>query len=166
VDVWGGVVVAIVLGAALGVVIARRRARRRPIGTPPHDVAGLLKSYRHGRYDQVIAAAPDVVAGMGAAVGGQWRWRLELVWGHALFETDRYEEAIAHLARGLDDAPSPHEAEARFRHCLGYAQQATGRTSDARETYESLLADPDLDPAVRDGVERNLAELPGDGGDR
>jgi len=166
VDVWVGVAVAIVLGAGLGVVIARRRARRRPIGTPPHDVAGLLKSYRHGKFDQVIAGAPDVVAGMGAAVGGQWRWRLELVWGHALFETDRYEEAIPHLARGLDDAPSPHEAEARFRHCLGYAHQATGRISDARRTYESLLADPDLDPAVRDGVERNLAELPSNGGNR
>jgi hypothetical protein len=165
VELFIGVAVAIVLGAALGLVIARRRVRRRTLDTPPHDVASLLKTYRHGHYDQVIAAAPEVVASMGAVVGAQWRWRLELVWGHSLFETDRYEEAIVHLERGLGDAPSPHEAEARFRHCLGYAQQKTGRTYDARRTYEALLDDPDLDPAVRRGVERNLSELSSDGRD-
>jgi hypothetical protein len=166
VDLLLGIAVAVLLGVVLGVVVARRRAQRRPVGAPPHDVASLLKTYRHGNYQEVVDAAPNVVTGMGVVSGGRWRWRLELVWGHSLFELDRYDEAIGHLARGLDESPSPHEAEARFRHCLGFAQQATGRLDDARRTYERLLDDPDLDPAVRTGVERNLAELQGPPPDR
>lgn len=158
-DLVLGITAAVLLGVVLGIVIARRRAQRRPVNAPPHDVASLLKTYRHGDFQAVVDAAPTVVAGMGVVSGSQWRWRLELVWGHALFELDRYDEAITHLTRGLDEAPTPHEAEARFRHCLGYAQQATGRIADARMTYHRLLDDPDLDPAVRRGVERNLADI-------
>lgn len=166
VDLWIGIALAIVLGVLLGALVARLRAGRRPVGTPPHDVASLLKTYRHGQFENVIEAAPDVLASMGVATGSRWRWRVELVWGHSLFELDRFDEAIGHLTRGLDEAPSPHEAEARFRHCLGYAQQRTDRTNDARRTYEALLDDPDLDPQVRTGVERNLAELPSIGNER
>jgi tetratricopeptide (TPR) repeat protein len=153
------VVAAVLVGAAIGVVIARRRARHRSFGVPPKDVAGVLRAYRHGHYEQVVASAPDVVASMGAVTGAVWRSRLELVWGHSLFELDRYEEAVVHLQRGLDESPAPPEASARFAHCLGYALQVTGRADEARQTYERLLADPDLDPTVRTGVERNLAEL-------
>jgi tetratricopeptide (TPR) repeat protein len=153
-----GLAAAVVLGALLGVVLARLRARRRPAGSPPHDVASLLRAYRRGQFQQVVEAAPGVVAGIGAVTGSSWRGRVELVWGHSLFELDRYDEALVHLENGLDDSPGL-EADARFRHCLGYAQQKTGRLDAARDTYERLLADLDLDPAIRDGVERNLAEL-------
>ena len=158
-----GIAAAIVLGVLLGVLIARRRARHRPPGAAPHDVAGLLRAYRHGHYDEVVASAPDVAAGIGAITGTTWRSRVELVWGHSLFELDRYEEAVVHLRRGLDESTGPHEAEARFVHCLGFAQQVTGRTDEALRTYQSLLDDPDLDPEIRTGVERNLAELRGNG---
>jgi hypothetical protein len=163
VDLLPGIALAVVLGAVLGVLIARYRARHRPDTTPPHDVAGLLRTYRHGHYEEVVRAAPDVVGSIGAVTGATWRSRLELVWGHSLFELDRYEEAIVHLRRGLDESPGPETAEARFVHCLGYAQQMTGRTGEAMRTYERLLDDPDLDPAIRRGVERNLAELRNDG---
>jgi hypothetical protein len=163
VDLLLGITVAIVLGVILGVLIARWRgrwrARHQPGGRPPHDVAGLLTSYRHGRYEEVIDAAPAVVASMGAVTGTAWRSRVELVWGHSLFELDRFEESIEHFRRGLEESPAPQEAEVRFVHCLGFALQMTGQTSAAMQTYEGLLADPDLDPAVRAGVERNLSEL-------
>jgi hypothetical protein len=154
-----GLVLAVVLGALLGVVLARRRARRRPVDAPPHDVASLLRAYRRGRFPQVVEAAPGVAASIGAVTGSSWRGRVELVWGHSLFELDRYEEALVHLQHGLDQTQGPIEADARFRHCVGYAQQMTGRVDEARATYEALLADLDLDPSIRDGVERNLAEL-------
>jgi tetratricopeptide (TPR) repeat protein len=163
VDLLLGIAAAIVLGVLLGVLIARYRARVRPGGSPPHDVAGLLRSYRHGHHDAVVRAAPEVVASLGATTGTAWRSRVELVWGHSLFELDRYDEAIVHLQRGLDESPAPQEAESRFLHCLGYAQQKTGRIDAATRTYERLLADPDLDPSVRSGVERNLAELRSNG---
>ena len=154
-----GLVSAVVLGVLLGVVLARLRARRRPTGTPPHDVASLLRSYRRGQFQQVVDAAPGVMASIGAVTGSSWRGRIELVWGHSLFELDRYEEALVHLRHGLDQSTGPIEADARFRHRVGYAQQMTGRVDEARGTYEALLADLDLDPTVRAGVERHLAEL-------
>jgi hypothetical protein len=156
---------AIALGALLGLFIARRRSRRRPVATPPHDVATLLRTYRHGDYEQVVKAAPGVMSSIGAVSGPSWRGRVELVWGHSLFELDRYDEAIPHLRNGLDESPTA-EAAARFRHCLGYAQQMTGRIHDARQTYEDILDDLDLDPKVRAGVERNLAELDDAGSSR
>jgi hypothetical protein len=164
VNLFGGIGLAIVLGALLGLLLARLRARRRSATSAPHDVAGVLRTYRHGHYDEVVEAAPDVLASMGAVTGATWRSRLELVWGHSLFQLDRFDESIDHFQRGLGEAPAPHEAEARFRHCLGFAQQQTGRVRDARRTYEALLSDPDLDPAVRTGVEKNLAELNGGSG--
>jgi hypothetical protein len=154
-----GVVLAVLLGVGLGVVLARLRARKRAAGTPPQDVAGLLRAYRRGQFQQVVEAAPGVVAGLGPDAESSWRGRVELVWGHSLFELDRYEEALLHLQDGLDRSNGPVEADARFRHCVGYAQQMTGRTAEARATYERLLADLDLDPAIRAGVERNLADL-------
>jgi hypothetical protein len=154
-----GLALAVAFGVVLGVVLARRRARRRPADAPPHDVAGLLKSYRRGQFQQVVEAAPGVMASIGAVTGSSWRNRVELVWGHSLFELDRYEEALVHLQHGLHDSRGPVEADARFRHCIGYAQQMTGRVDDARATYEALLADLDLDPTIRAGVERNLADL-------
>jgi tetratricopeptide (TPR) repeat protein len=159
-----GIALAVLLGVILGMILARLRARRRPASKPPHDVAGLLRSYRHGQFDQVIEAAPEVVANLGAVAGASWRARIELVWGHSYFELDRFEESIPHFRRGLDDSPGPHEAEARFRHCLGFALQKTGDEREARAIYEELLADEDLDPEVREGVARNLAELDVAGG--
>lgn len=156
-DLVVGIVVAIVLGALLGVLIARLRTRRASSGSPPRDVAGLLRSYRQGHYGDVVDAAPGVARDLGD--GSAWRARVELVWGHSLFQLDRYEEAATHLGRGLDGTTGPLEAEARFVHCLGYAYQRTGRREEAMRTYEALLDDPDLDPSVRRGVERNLSEL-------
>jgi tetratricopeptide (TPR) repeat protein len=154
-----GITLAVLLGVVLGAVLARLRSRRRRATRPPHDVAGVLRAYRHGAYEHVIEAAPDVTANMGAVVGASWRARLELVWGHSYFELDRYREAIPHLRRGLDESSDAPEAELRFRHCLGYALQKTGDDRKARAIYEDLLSDADLDPKVRAGVERNLAEL-------
>jgi tetratricopeptide (TPR) repeat protein len=154
-----GIALALVLGVILGMVLARLRHRRRPASAPPNDVASLLRAYRHGHYDRVVEAAPRVAADLGEVAGASWGSRLELVWGHSLFQLDRYEEAIPHLRRGLDESPAPQEAETRFRHCLGYALQRTGDRVGARAVYEDLLRDADLDPSVRDGVERNLAEL-------
>jgi Flp pilus assembly protein TadD len=122
-------------------------------------VASLLRAYRHGHYEHVTEAAPDVTANMGAVVGATWRARLELLWGHSYFELDRYREAIPHLRRGLDESTDAPEAEVRFRHCLGYALQKTGNEREARSIYEDLLRDADLDPQVRNGVRRNLSEL-------
>jgi tetratricopeptide (TPR) repeat protein len=159
VNLFVGIVLAIVLGVLLGALLARLRARRRGAAGAPRDVAGLLRTYRHGHYDEVVEAAPEILASMGAVTGAAWRSRLELVWGHSLFQLDRFDDAIDHLERGLDESPSPPEAEARFRHCLGYAQQQAGRVREARRTYESLLSDPDLDPDVRTRVEKHIAEL-------
>jgi hypothetical protein len=157
-----GIALAVLLGVLLGAILARLRSRRRPSTRPPHDVASLLRSYRHGDFEHVIEAAPDVTANMGAVAGASWRARLELVWGHSYFELDRYREAIPHLRRGLDESSDAPEAEVRFRHCLGFALQKTGGEREARAIYKDLVNDPDLDPEVRTGVERNLAELDAD----
>jgi tetratricopeptide (TPR) repeat protein len=159
VTLLAGLALAVVLGVILGAILARLRGRRRASTKPPHDVASLLRAYRHGHYEHVIEAAPDVTANMGAVAGASWRVRLELVWGHSYFELDRYREAIPHLRRGLDESSDAPEAEVRFRHCLGYALQKTGSEREARAIYDELLSDPDLDPQVRDGVQRNLSEL-------
>ena len=156
-----GITLAVLLGVILGGILARLRSRRRPSTRAPHDVASLLRSYRHGDYEHVIDAAPHVTADMGVVAGASWRARVELVWGHSYFELDRYREAIPHLRRGLDESVDAPEAEVRFRHCLGYALQKTGSPSQARAIYKDLLSDPDLDPEVRDGVQRNLSELDG-----
>ena len=152
-----GITLAVLLGVLLGAILARLRSRRRPSTRAPHDVASLLRSYRHGDYEHVIEAAPDVTANMGEVAGASWRARIELVWGHSYFELDRYREAIPHLRRGLDESVDVPEAEVRFRHCLGFALQQTGGEREARMIYEDLLNDPDLDPQVREGVQRNLA---------
>jgi Flp pilus assembly protein TadD len=154
-----GIVLAVLLGVGIGILLARLRARRRLTGAPPQDLAGVLRAYRHARYDEVVDAAPSVLSDMDAATRATWRPRLELVWGHALFELDRYAEAIPHLKRGLDETEGPHEAESRFRHCLGFALHRTGDDAGARAVYTALLSDDDLDPTVRAGVERNLEEL-------
>lgn len=157
-----GIALAVLLGVILGALLARLRRRRRPSTRPPHDVASLLRSYRHGDYERVIEAAPDVIANIGAVAGASWRTRVELVWGHSYFELDRFQEAIPHLRRGLNQTSDSPEAEVRFRHCLGFALQQTGADRDARKIYKELLNDADLDPEVRTGVERNLAELDAD----
>lgn len=123
-------------------------------------MAGLLSTYRHADYRAVVEAAPEVLVALDRdGADAAWRSRFELVWGHSLFELDRYAEAIPHLRRGLDGSPSPQEAEVRFRHCLAFALQQTGDTRGARAMYVELLDDADLDSTVRDGVARNLAQL-------
>jgi Flp pilus assembly protein TadD len=163
VSLLAGIAVALVVGVVLGVLSARWRTRRTAVSAPD-DVASLLRVYRRGQYQSVVDSAPTVAATMGAATATTWRARVELVWGHSLFQLDRYREAIPHLRRGLDQSPRPQEGEARFRHCLGYALQQSGDQRGAREVYEELLRDADLDPQVREGVKRHLSELDAGGG--
>jgi Flp pilus assembly protein TadD len=154
--------VTVLVGVALGVVagyllVRSRRAAsaRRSAGQVPTDLRSVLDAYRRRDYPAVVAGGP---AAADETLTPVQRARLDLVWGHALFQVDRFSEAIPHLEAGLDTGLVP-EGEARFRHCLGYAYQAAGRRRDARRVYDALLADEDLDPAVRDAVAVHVAAL-------
>lgn len=152
------VVVGLVTGAVVGAFLVRSRraaANRRALGPTPADLRGVLEAYRRADYPAVIEGGPAAASG---PLTPLQRARLDLVWGHALFQLDRFAEAIPHLEAGLG-AGLATEGEARFRHCLGYAYQVVGRRRDARRVYEALLADEDLDPAVRDAVATHARHL-------
>lgn len=152
------IVVGLLLGAVAGYLLVRWRrdaAGRRAAGRRPSDLRAVLAAYRRGDYRAVVAGGPVVAA---TDLSPTERARLDLVWGHALFQLDAFGEAVPHLEAGLGAGLVP-EGEARFRHCLGFAYQATGRRRDARREYDALLADDDLDPTVRDAVARHVAEL-------
>lgn len=152
------VVVGLAAGALVGALLVRSRravAARRALGPVPADLRGVLEAYRRADHRAVVAGGPAAAAG---PLSPLQRARLDLVWGHALFQLDRFDEAIPHLEAGLG-AGFPTEGETRFRHCLGYAYQAVGRRRDARRIYDALLADEDLDPAVRDAVAAHARRL-------
>jgi Flp pilus assembly protein TadD len=162
VDLLVTIVVGIAAGVLAGYLLVRSRrsaAARRLAGRVPTDLRSVLDAYRRGDYPAVVAGGPAAARESLAPVQ---RARLDLVWGHALFQLDRFTEAVPHLEAGLGTGLAP-EGEARFRHCLGYAYQATGRRRDARRVYDALLADEDLDPTVRDAVGAHVAELEHDG---
>jgi len=172
VSLWFAIPVAIVLGVAW-VLLTQRSRRRQTLPLPDTEARNplehLLKAYRAGRYSEVNAEAPPVLAELAAdptdPLAMRWRARIQLVHGHSLFQVDRFAEAVPELEAGLAAADAargngpPLEGEARFRHCLGFAYQATGRTDQARAVYDDLLADEDLDPTVREGVAKHLAQL-------
>ena len=159
--------VAVVLGAGWVVLLRRRPRRGRLAGAPP-EVERALSAYRRGRWDEVVATAPGLLA---RPDGDDTRWRpaLELALGHSLSELDRFDEAIPHLDRGLllqaalrnagGAGTAPLAGEAKLRHVLGYAYAATGRTSAARREYRRVLEIPDLDPEVRARVQASLDAL-------
>lgn len=89
-----------------------------------------------------------------------WRTRVHLVLGHSYFDAGDYPSAIEHLTAGLDSpADNDTTGRARFEHCLGFAYQQTGQPDQARVIYARLLDDEDLDPVVREGVARHLAQI-------
>ena len=119
----------------------------------------MLEAYRKGRWEQVATDAPGLLARPSDGGDKTWRPALELALGHALIETDRPDEAIAHLERGLllqsalrraqGGSDVPESADAKFRHLLGWLRQ-TGRT-EARREYRRVLDAPGstADPAGR-----------------
>ena len=167
-DVLLGVVVALLVGAVWVVLMRRAASRRRVIGAPK-DVTAVLDAYRKGRWDQVATDAPALLARPSDGGDKTWRPALELALGHALVETDRPDEAIAHLERGLllqsalrraqGGSDVPESADAKFRHLLGWAYAQTGRTAQARREYRRVLEIADLDTPIRLRVEASLAAL-------
>ena len=129
----------------------------------------MLEDYRKGRWAEVVATAPALLARPSDGGDKAWRPALELALGHGLVETDQPDQAIPHLERGLllqsavrraqggGDAPDP--AEAKLRHVLGWAYAQTGRTAQARREYRRVLDTPGLDPTIRVRVEASLAGL-------
>jgi len=162
------VVIAVAVGA-LWVVLLRRSAARRTLIGAPKDVGQVLHAYRKAHWAEVAAAAPTLLSRPSDGGDKAWRPALELALGHALIETDRPEDAIAHLERGLllqsalrrapGGSPVPESADAKFRHLLGWAYAQTGRTAQARREYQRVLEIPDLDQAVRGKVETSLDHL-------
>ncbi len=162
------VVIAVALGA-IWMVVVRSSGRRKRLAGAPAAVEKVLGRYRKGEWDEVIAAAPDLLARPTDDGDRRWRPALELALGHSLVERERYGDAVAHLERGLllqsaarraagrADAPDP--GEAKLRHVLGYAYAEQGRPAQARREYRRVLDQPDLEPAVRRGVEASLAAL-------
>ena len=167
-DIVVGLVVALALGV-LWAVLVRRAARRRTLPGAPKDVARVLEDYRKGRWAEVVAAAPALLARPSDGGDKAWRPALELALGHALVETDQPDPAIPHLERGLllqsavrraqGGGDAPDAAEAKLRHVLGWAYAQTGRTAQARREYRRVLETPGLDPAIRVRVEASLAGL-------
>jgi hypothetical protein len=168
VDIVLGVLVALVVGVAWVVLVRRAAARRRIIGAP-NDVAAALQAYRKGRWVEVVEEAPALLARPSDGGDKTWRPALELAFGHALVETDRPEDAVAHLERGLllqsalRRAPGgsdvPESADAKFRHLLGWAYAQTGRTAQARREYRRVLEIPGLDDSIRVRVQASLDAL-------
>lgn len=179
------IIVAVLAGAAWVLVLSRtgrRRSKPRPAPekgahSGPPDTEAVLSAYRRKDYEAVVALAPAAIQALDAGTpeGATWRRRLELISGHSHFELDHFTDAVALLESGLgteggdDDETAPEQtARARFMHCLGFAHHRIGNTGRAREIYDELLADQDLDPAIRTLVEQNLDGLDtglGDGRD-
>jgi hypothetical protein len=173
VDVLLGVVVALLVGVVWVVLVRRAAARRRLIGAPK-DVAAVLDAYRKGRWEQVATDAPGLLARPSDGGDKTWRPALELALGHALIETDRPDESIAHLERGLllqsalrrahGGSDVPESADAKFRHLLGWAYAQTGRTAQARTGLVGLGVALDVGRRIADGDDQyRRIEQPGPG---
>jgi tetratricopeptide (TPR) repeat protein len=168
VDVVLGLLVAAVIGVLWVVLLRRTAARRRLIGAPK-DVTSVLDAYRKGRWQQVADQAPPLLARPSDGGDKTWRPALELALGHALVETDRPDEAVAHLERGLllhsalrrtqGGTDVSESADAKFRHLLGWAYAESGRTAQARREYRRVLEIPDLEMPIRLRVEASLSAL-------
>jgi Flp pilus assembly protein TadD len=168
VEILLGLIVAAAIGAVWVVALRRTAARRRLIAAPK-PVTAVLDAYRKGRWDQVVAAAPALLSAPSDGDDTAWRPSLELALGHALVETDRPADAIAHLERGLllqsalrrasGGSPVPVSADAKFRHILGWSYARTGRTAQARREYRRVLEIEGLDPEIRARVQASLDAL-------
>ena len=162
------ILIAVLAGAVWALSLRRLRQRRQLIAAPK-PVTRALRAYTAGRWDAVIAAAPDLLAASGTPGDTRWRPALELALGHALVQRDRCAEAIAHLERGLllqsaarrelggDGAPTA--AEAKMRHMLGYALGATDQPAAAMREYRRVLATPGLDADIRTKVTSAISAL-------
>ena len=169
-DIVLGLIVALAVGV-LWVVLVRRTASRRRLIDAPKDVTAALDAYRKGRWEQVAEGAPPLLSRPSDGGDETWRPALELALGHSLVETDRPDEAVAHLERGLllhsalrrtRGASVPESADAKFRHLLGWSYAETGRTAQARREYRRVLEIPDLEMPIRLRVEASLAALDDD----
>jgi hypothetical protein len=168
VDVLVGLIVALVVGV-VWVVLMRRAAARRRLISAPDDVSDVLRAYRKGRWDDVVELAPTLLSRPSDGGDKTWRPALELAYGHSLVECDRPADAVAHLERGLllhsalrrtpAGSDVPESADATFRHLLGWAYAATGRSAQARREYRRVLDVEGLDPTIRRRVEASLEAL-------
>ncbi len=167
-DILATVAVAVALGVGWALLL-RRTARRRTIPGAPKDASAVLDAYRRGRWAAVVDGAGPVLARPSDDGDHAWRPAVELALGHALVETGRPTDAIAHLERGLllqsalrrarSGTDTPDAGEAKLRHVLGWAYASTGRTAQARREYRRVLDQPDLDAEIRGRVEASLDAL-------
>jgi hypothetical protein len=170
VTILGSIVIAVLAGGVWALALRRLRQRRQLIDAPK-QVTRTLRAYTAGRWDAVIAGAPDCLSSSGDGDDGQWRPAVELAFGHSLVQRDRCAEAIAHLERGLllqsarrldgGGDGSPTAAEAKMRHMLGYALATTGQSAAAVREYRRVLATPGLDPAIATRVSAAIIAIDG-----
>jgi hypothetical protein len=171
VTILASILIAVLAGGVWALALRGLRQRRQLIDAPK-QVTRTLRAYTAGRWDAVIAGAPDCLAISGGVDDGQWRPAMELAFGHSLVQRDRCAEAIAHLERGLllqsarrrdlGGDGSPTAAEAKMRHMLGYALATTGQPAAAVREYRRVLATPGLDPAIAARVTAAITAIDGD----
>lgn len=172
-SILASVLIAVGAGTLWAMALRRSRSRRRVIDAPPTATAAL-RAYTKGRWDRVIAVAPQALAAPDdvdddSASSSDWRPAVELAFGHSLVQRDRFAEAIPHLERGLllqaarrrrdglGDAPTA--SEAKLRHLLGFSHAATGDPIAAAREYRRVLATPQLDPSIASRVRSALDQL-------
>ncbi len=91
-----------------------------------------------------------------AATDQEYSLRSYEMWGITLCRQERYDEAIAVLARGLEIDTSSHRDQLGLIYHTGRAHEHAGRPKDARRWYEQAS---EISPSFQD-VQKRLAALP------
>ena len=148
--------------AALELIAAARKASDDALSVPGVTMAVQADEFRDLRARSISAGnVPDVAEAPRNVLANLFKGRIEDLEGWALFNQDKYPEAIEHLKQAADMLPPNTPAWRTALWHLGAVNEQTGQKEQALDYYIKSYSGADADPVRRSVIEQLYRKVNG-----
>jgi tetratricopeptide (TPR) repeat protein len=147
---------------AMALVAAARKATDEALKLPVATMAVQADEFRGLRARAISAGnVPDVAAAPPEVLANIYKARLADIEGWALFNQEKYSEAITHLKQAAEIAPPETPAWRTALWHLGVALQQSGQKEQALEAYIKSYRNGPAEPVRRSMIEQLYRSING-----
>jgi uncharacterized membrane protein YgcG/tetratricopeptide (TPR) repeat protein len=147
---------------AMALVAAARKATDEALKFPVATMAVQADEFRGLRARAISAGnVPDVAAAPPEVLANIYKARLADIEGWALFNQEKYSEAITHLKQAAEIAPPETPAWRTALWHLGVALQQSGQKEQALEAYIKSYRNGPAEPVRRSMIEQLYRSING-----